>query len=191
MAERGQSVRVLYDYDYTDSKGNKISIKTGDECTLLKKSTEEWWSVLRKSEKKPIYVPANYVEALPKKSKDLPPKPAERPKKKGPPPPTATKPKFQRPSIEDEALKMLDAALEGEVFDDLDLDAEIPKDDAGFTVIPPRHPGEDKPNIRPDHNDNEDPALYDIPIPVVGGDDDDDINIPAPDYDDDSPPTRK
>ena len=65
MAGRGQGkyVRVLYDYEYKSS-GKHISIKEGDRCLLLKKTNSEWWSVIKLGEKKPIYVPANYVVEL-------------------------------------------------------------------------------------------------------------------------------
>ena len=57
-------VRVVYDYEYTANDGRAITIKQGDECLLLKKTNSEWWSVIKSGEKKPIYVPANYVEEI-------------------------------------------------------------------------------------------------------------------------------
>ncbi len=60
----GTYVRVLYDYEYQDSDSKKVSIKEGEEWLLLKKVSDDWWHVCR--EKELIYVPANYVEQIPK-----------------------------------------------------------------------------------------------------------------------------
>lgn len=65
----GSIVRVLYDYDYTANDGGLISIKEGEEYLLLKKSNHEWWRVIREGDdsgtpRKPIFVPANYVEEI-------------------------------------------------------------------------------------------------------------------------------
>lgn len=56
-------VRVLYDYDYTTRDGRHVSVRVGDRLTLLQKSNE-WWNVIRDGERKPFYVPADYVAIL-------------------------------------------------------------------------------------------------------------------------------
>ncbi len=60
----GRYVRVLFDLDYKTHEGDPVSIKQGDKCLLLKKSNADWWSVVKEGDKKPIYVPANYVEEI-------------------------------------------------------------------------------------------------------------------------------
>lgn len=57
-------LKALYDYDYKTSDGRDIVIRQGDTFTLLKKSNEDWWQVIRDGEHKPIYVPAAYVKEL-------------------------------------------------------------------------------------------------------------------------------
>ena len=72
MATRsaGTYVEVLYDYTYTTNDGEKIAVQQGDECLLLKKANVDWWSVIPTNQpsgqKKPLYVPANYVREKPR-----------------------------------------------------------------------------------------------------------------------------
>ena len=61
MAGSRNYIKVLYDYEYTTDEGKAVQIKEGDECILLKKANSNWWHVIRKGDKKPIYVPAAYV----------------------------------------------------------------------------------------------------------------------------------
>ena len=56
------SVEVMFDYEYSLSDGKQISITKGDTFTLLAKSTDEWWKVIKDNKK--IYVPANYVREV-------------------------------------------------------------------------------------------------------------------------------
>ncbi len=82
----GKYLRILFDLDYTSHEGVPVSIREGEKCLLLKKTNSDWWSVMREGEKKPIYVPANYVEdivpATSPKPKKLPvPTPAPKPQK--------------------------------------------------------------------------------------------------------------
>ena len=60
----GKYVKVLYDLDYKTHEGVSVSIREGEKCLLLKKTNADWWSVVREGDKKPIYVPANYVEDI-------------------------------------------------------------------------------------------------------------------------------
>ena len=60
----GKYVKVLYDLDYKTHEGVAVSIREGEKCLLLKKTNADWWSVVREGDKKPIYVPANYVEDI-------------------------------------------------------------------------------------------------------------------------------
>jgi len=56
----GDTVEVLFNYNYDTAEGKHIVIHKGDVFTLLAKSTDEWWKV-RKGDKDKFYVPANYV----------------------------------------------------------------------------------------------------------------------------------
>ncbi|XP_061419396.1 rho GTPase-activating protein 9-like isoform X2 [Lethenteron reissneri] len=60
-------VRAEYDYEYTNTSGRVVTIKEGEEFELLKKTNGDWWQVRRFGERKPIYVPALYVVAVPRK----------------------------------------------------------------------------------------------------------------------------
>ena len=60
----GKYVKVLFDLDYKTHEGVAVSIREGEKCLLLKKTNADWWSVIKQGEKKPIYVPANYVEDI-------------------------------------------------------------------------------------------------------------------------------
>ena len=41
-----------------------MNIRTGEEFLLLKKSTSEWWYVIRHGDKKPIYVSHQFLSVL-------------------------------------------------------------------------------------------------------------------------------
>uniref|UniRef100_S4RN69 Rho GTPase activating protein 15 n=1 Tax=Petromyzon marinus TaxID=7757 RepID=S4RN69_PETMA len=60
-------VRAEYDYEYTNTSGRVVTIKEGEEFELVKKTNGDWWQVRRFGERKPIYVPALYVVAAPRK----------------------------------------------------------------------------------------------------------------------------
>lgn len=88
MAQAGKYVQVLYDLDYKNHEGEPISIREGDKCLLLKKSNDDWWSVIKQGEKKAVYVPSNYVEEIVPATSPKPAlhkKPPEVPKKPGKP----------------------------------------------------------------------------------------------------------
>ena len=104
-------LKVLYDYQYKDSDGQDIHISSGEECVLVKKATAEWWYVVKKGEKKPIYVPANYVEELHRTVIRLASEDPQTRKKKSPPPKPPVKPRIKK-SVEAEVLKELDSVLE-------------------------------------------------------------------------------
>ncbi|KAG8240332.1 hypothetical protein J437_LFUL000807 [Ladona fulva] len=63
-------VQVLYDFEYTTKEGREIWMKEGERLYLIQKTNDDWWQVLRNSERRPFYVPAAYVEEVqPKKTK--------------------------------------------------------------------------------------------------------------------------
>lgn len=130
-----KNVRVLYDYNYEEKDGRHVTIKSGDECILVKKTDDDWWLVLRCGEKKGIYVPANYLQEIHMTTvvvgggATVPPKVKPKPAK---PPPIPKKPK--PPLVEDDVLKefdnMLDHALDGDLSEpqpDYDDDDETQK----------------------------------------------------------------
>ena len=120
-AKARDHVRVLYDYDYVNQDGRRVSIRVDEEYVLLKKTSQEWWYVVKKGVTKiqgeAFYVPASYVEIIHKTVIDLDadkkPAIAGKPKK---PPPRPPKPKTKQPKItdEEEVLKELDDLLESE-----------------------------------------------------------------------------
>nr|XP_039270216.1 rho GTPase-activating protein 12-like isoform X1 [Styela clava] len=63
----GRVVRVEYDYTYKSNDGRNIKITEGEEYVLIKKSNEDWWQVVKKEQKKPMYVPAAYVKEMQQK----------------------------------------------------------------------------------------------------------------------------
>lgn len=130
-----KNVRVLYDYNYEEKDGRHVTIKSGDECILVKKTDDDWWLVLRCGDKKGIYVPANYLQEIHMTTvvvgggATVPPKVKPKPAK---PPPIPKKPK--PPLVEDDVLKefdnMLDHALDGDSSEpqpDYDDDDETQK----------------------------------------------------------------
>lgn len=58
-------VRVLFDFEYTTKDGKNIKIKEGEKLYLIKKTNEDWWQVIRNSGR-PFYVPASYIEEIPR-----------------------------------------------------------------------------------------------------------------------------
>ncbi|XP_039300689.1 rho GTPase-activating protein 12 isoform X1 [Nilaparvata lugens] len=60
------NVRVLYDFEYSTKDGRKIKITTGERLFLIAKTNSDWWHVIRSSERRPFYVPATYVQEIPK-----------------------------------------------------------------------------------------------------------------------------
>lgn len=58
------TVYVLYDFDYHTKDGRHVEIKTGERLFLIKKTNNDWWQVIRSSERRPFYVPASYVEEV-------------------------------------------------------------------------------------------------------------------------------
>ncbi|ELU18543.1 hypothetical protein CAPTEDRAFT_186976 [Capitella teleta] len=109
----GTHIRLLYDFEYQSPDGCQVKFAAGEECLLLKKTNPEWWYVLKKKEKRPLYVPANYVEQV---------ETSEKPKKRAPPVPPP-KPKLPKPSMEEEVLRELDSIINHA------LDEEIPVGD--------------------------------------------------------------
>lgn len=127
MAAGGSNhLRVLYDYEYEASDGTPIKFTAGEECRLVKKTNSEWWYVLRPNEKKPLYVPANYVEPVKAASPDI------NPRKKKPPPKPPAKPKLPKPSMEEEVLKELDSILNDALDEDIPLEGDEEEEDAPF-----------------------------------------------------------
>ena len=57
-------LRALYSYSYTDDDGRTVAMVEGDEYILLRKTSSDWWHVLKLNERLPFYVPANYVEVV-------------------------------------------------------------------------------------------------------------------------------
>jgi uncharacterized protein YgiM (DUF1202 family) len=58
-----EQVEALYAYSYDAGDGRKIAFDAGEKFTLLSKANDDWWHVKR-SDEKPMYVPANYVREL-------------------------------------------------------------------------------------------------------------------------------
>lgn len=58
-------VRVLFDFEYTTKDGAEVKIKEGEKLYLIKKTNEDWWQVIRNSGR-PFYVPASYIEEIPR-----------------------------------------------------------------------------------------------------------------------------
>jgi hypothetical protein len=63
-------VRVLFDFEYTTKDGIEVRIKEGEKLYLIKKTNKDWWQVIRNSGR-PFYVPASYIEEIPRQSSDL------------------------------------------------------------------------------------------------------------------------
>ena len=84
----GKYVKVLYDLDYKTHEGVSMSIREGEKCLLLKKTNADWWSVVREGDKKPIYVPANYVEDIVPATSPKPSYPRKQPVRVPPKPKT-------------------------------------------------------------------------------------------------------
>lgn len=61
------SLVVLYDFRYMWKDNREISVKKGEKLLLLEKTNKDWWQVVRPSERKSFFVPAQYVEELSKK----------------------------------------------------------------------------------------------------------------------------
>lgn len=57
-------VQVLYDFHYVTDDGNEVSMKEGEELLVLKKANDDWWQVIRNSEKQPFYAPSNYLDII-------------------------------------------------------------------------------------------------------------------------------
>ena len=55
---------VLYDFRYMWKDNREISVKKGEKLWLLEKTNRDWWQVVRPSERKSFFVPAQYVELL-------------------------------------------------------------------------------------------------------------------------------
>lgn len=70
-------VRVLFDFEYTTKDGSQVKIKEGEKLYLIKKTNEDWWQVIRNSGR-PFYVPANYIEEIPRTSYSTERKPNQR-----------------------------------------------------------------------------------------------------------------
>lgn len=114
-----EHVRVMYDYDYINTEGNKVSIRVGEEYIVLKKTSLEWWYVLKrtstkegKPSKESFYVPANYVETIHKTVIEVAPPPIPAKSKKPPMRPPKPKTRLPKPLDADEVLKELDDMLE-------------------------------------------------------------------------------
>ncbi len=58
-------VRVLFDFEYTTKDGKEVKIKEGEKLYLIRKTNEDWWQVIRNSGR-PFYVPASYIEEIPR-----------------------------------------------------------------------------------------------------------------------------
>ncbi len=117
---KGTYIRVLHDWEHKYTDGAQISVKTGEDLLLLKKTSDEWWSVARPGDKKAFHVPATYVEVVTKpanveldKKKPIPPKPPVKPKT------------FLKPATEETVLQGLDAVLDT-ALDEGGLDESIP-----------------------------------------------------------------
>ncbi|XP_071445271.1 rho GTPase-activating protein 12-like isoform X2 [Hetaerina americana] len=64
-------VQVLYDFEYTTKEGREVWMREGERLHLIKKTNQDWWQVLRNSERRPFYVPSAYVEEVhPRKTKN-------------------------------------------------------------------------------------------------------------------------
>lgn len=63
-------VEVLYDFEYTSEDGKELKIKAGEELLLLKKSNENWWQVIRSSDRKAFYAPSSYLSVVGLKCKE-------------------------------------------------------------------------------------------------------------------------
>ncbi|KAK6643128.1 hypothetical protein RUM43_004631 [Polyplax serrata] len=61
---------VLYDFRYMWKDNREISVKKGEKLFLLEKTNRDWWQVVRPSERKSFFVPAQYVELLSKRKQD-------------------------------------------------------------------------------------------------------------------------
>lgn len=59
-------VVVLYDFHYTSKDSREISVRKGEKLFLIEKTNKDWWQVVRNSERRSFYVPAQYVEELKK-----------------------------------------------------------------------------------------------------------------------------
>ncbi|KAK6624052.1 hypothetical protein RUM44_010910 [Polyplax serrata] len=61
---------VLYDFRYMWKDNREISVKKGEKLYLLEKTNRDWWQVVRPSERKSFFVPAQYVELVSKRKHD-------------------------------------------------------------------------------------------------------------------------
>jgi hypothetical protein len=59
-------VVVLYDFHYTSKDSREISVRKGEKLYLIEKTNKDWWQVVRNSERRSFYVPAQYVEEIKK-----------------------------------------------------------------------------------------------------------------------------
>src|SRR6218665_216148 len=136
-----ETVRVICDYSYKpDNSSETISLKVGDEYQLIKKVNSDWWYVRKGGQSLPsFYIPAKYVEVVPKAKSDTetgakspvigggdikslnvaaggkslePTSSAVVPPTTRTVPPPKPKPRVSKSASEDEALKVLDAAID-------------------------------------------------------------------------------
>ncbi|ESP01569.1 hypothetical protein LOTGIDRAFT_172605 [Lottia gigantea] len=68
--EEFRIVKVLYDYNYTDTDSREeVFMYVDEEFILLQETNDEWWEVCRPAEQVPFFVPAQYVTII-----DTPPR---------------------------------------------------------------------------------------------------------------------
>ncbi|XP_038076068.1 rho GTPase-activating protein 15-like isoform X2 [Patiria miniata] len=58
-------VQAKYEYEYMSGSGEPAKMFPGDLFMLLRKSNSDWWYVKRDGDKKPVYLPATYLEIQP------------------------------------------------------------------------------------------------------------------------------
>lgn len=56
-------VRVLYDFEYQANDSRWIWMKEGERLAVVKQVNDDWWQVMRNSEKVTFYAPASYLES--------------------------------------------------------------------------------------------------------------------------------
>lgn len=61
---------VLYDFRYLWKDNREISVKKGEKLLLIEKTNKDWWQVVRPTERKSFFVPAQYVEPIAKKRQE-------------------------------------------------------------------------------------------------------------------------
>lgn len=64
-------VDVLYDFQYTAKDKREISMRKGEKLYLIEKTNKDWWQVVRQSERRSFYVPAQYVRVVSKEKLPL------------------------------------------------------------------------------------------------------------------------